>query len=410
MINSTRCAILAKQACATFSQVVQKITPPIANNSLKFFFALFAMLALGVGNAWGEEATITFANKGLTNGTQYLEPFEIDANTTITFAGGGNDGKYYNTGSGMRTYGDGTITIACTNGTISEISFTWGGDSYKPTSDVANPVGYSKTTSKWTGSASSVTLTRPSGSGHWRLQKVTVTYETSGGETPGEGGNDPEEPGTDDDCVWQLVTSASNLNVGDEIVIAAKDYNYALSTTQNNNNRGKANITKNQDQTITFGDDVQIITLEEGVSYSGTYVFYAGTGYLYAAGANSNNYLKTSNQKIANGDWEIEITNGTAIVTAQGSASRNILKYNNNSGIFSCYASDNSMQDIVLYKKVCAVAQTYSVKKGTLENCKLKFSKTEDNFTNDELTGLVEKDYVYFTITPSSDTNLKGNL
>lgn len=408
MITFTRCAILAKQACATFSQVVQKITPPIANNSLKFFFALFAMLALGVGNAWGEEATITFANKGLTNGTQYLEPFEIDANTTITFAGGGNDGKYYNTGSGMRTYGDGTITIACTNGTISEISFTWGGDSYKPTSDVANPVGYSKTTSKWTGSASSVTLTRPSGSGHWRLQKVTVTYETSGGETPGEGGNDPEEPGTDDDCVWQLVTSASNLKVGDEIVIAAKDYNYALSTTQNNNNRGKANITKNQDQTITFGDDVQIITLEEGVSYSGTYVFYAGTGYLYAAGANSNNYLKTSNQKIANGDWEIEITNGTAIVTAQGSASRNILKYNNNSGIFSCYASDNSMQDIVLYKKVCAVAQTYSVKKGTLENCKLKFSKTEDNFTNDELTGLVEKDYVYFTITPSSGYELKG--
>ena len=29
MINSTRCAILAKQACATFSQVVQKITPPL---------------------------------------------------------------------------------------------------------------------------------------------------------------------------------------------------------------------------------------------------------------------------------------------------------------------------------------------------------------------------------------------
>ena len=236
-----------------------------------------------------------------------------------------------------------------------------------------------------------------------------VNAETTGdGETPGEGGDDSEEPGTDDDCVWQLVTSASNLKVGDEIVIAAKDYNYALSTTQNNNNRGKANITKNQDQTITFGGDVQIITLEEGVSYSGTYVFYAGTGYLYAAGANSNNYLRTSNQKIANGDWEIEITNGTAVVTAQGSASRNILKYNNNSGIFSCYASDNSMQDIVLYKKVCAVAQTYSVKKGTLENCTLKFSKTEDNFTNDELTGLVEKDYVYFTITPSSGYELKG--
>ena len=28
MINFTRCAFMAKQACATFSQVVQKITPP----------------------------------------------------------------------------------------------------------------------------------------------------------------------------------------------------------------------------------------------------------------------------------------------------------------------------------------------------------------------------------------------
>ena len=53
MTNSTRCTLLAKLACTTFSHVVQKITPPSANNFLKLFFALFAMLALGVGNAWG---------------------------------------------------------------------------------------------------------------------------------------------------------------------------------------------------------------------------------------------------------------------------------------------------------------------------------------------------------------------
>ncbi len=57
MINSTRCAILAKQACATFSQVVQKITPPIANNFLKFFFALFATLTLNAATAWGATYT-----------------------------------------------------------------------------------------------------------------------------------------------------------------------------------------------------------------------------------------------------------------------------------------------------------------------------------------------------------------
>lgn len=118
--------------------------------------------------------TITFADLSLENGVQYSDPFD-GGNFTITFAGGGNDGKYYTTGSGIRTYGDGTITVASTH-TISEIEFTWSGSSYAPSSDVASPTGYSSTTNKWTGSAKSVVLTRASGSGHWRLQAVKVTY------------------------------------------------------------------------------------------------------------------------------------------------------------------------------------------------------------------------------------------
>lgn len=119
--------------------------------------------------------TIVFANLGLENGVQYSDPFN-GGHFTITFAGGGNDGKYYTSGSGIRTYGDGTITVA-SQYKIAEIAFTWAGDSYKPTADVASPSGYATSTAKWTGSANSVTLTRPSGSGHWRLQSVIVTYE-----------------------------------------------------------------------------------------------------------------------------------------------------------------------------------------------------------------------------------------
>ena len=66
MITFTRCAFIAKQACTTFSQVVQKITPPIANNFLKFFFALFAILTLNAATAWAE-GTETFEK--LTNAT-----------------------------------------------------------------------------------------------------------------------------------------------------------------------------------------------------------------------------------------------------------------------------------------------------------------------------------------------------
>ena len=63
MITFTRCAFMAKQACTTFSQVVQKITPPIANNFLKFSFALFAILTLNAATAWAETTTYTFNSK-----------------------------------------------------------------------------------------------------------------------------------------------------------------------------------------------------------------------------------------------------------------------------------------------------------------------------------------------------------
>ena len=119
--------------------------------------------------------TITFSELHLSDGVQYSDPFD-GGHFTIQFSGGANDGKYYNTGSGIRTYGNGSITISSSY-KIKEIAFVWASDNNAPAADVANPTGYSTSTKKWTGSAKSVVLTRPSGSGHWRLQSVTVTYE-----------------------------------------------------------------------------------------------------------------------------------------------------------------------------------------------------------------------------------------
>ena len=116
--------------------------------------------------------TITFSELGLTNGVQYSSPFD-GGEFTITFAGGGNDGKYYTTGSGIRSYSGGTITIESIF-TISKIEFTWSG-TYKPSSNgVASPTGYNKDTDTWSGSAKSIVL---SSDAQWRLQAVTVTYE-----------------------------------------------------------------------------------------------------------------------------------------------------------------------------------------------------------------------------------------
>lgn len=152
------------------------------------------------------------------------------------------------------------------------------------------------------------------------------------------------------DLAYQLVTDVNDLQVGDYVIIAAKSANYALSTDQKSNNRGQCAITKTGDYAIV-GNDVQYLTLEEG-TVDGTFAFYTGSGYLYAASSDSN-YLKTQTKNDANSSWTITISNGTASVVANGSNSRKVMQYNGTSALFACYSSA-SQSGIALYKGVDA--------------------------------------------------------
>ena len=80
---------------------------------LKLFFALFAMLALGVGNAWGADVTYVFkdAADNPGNANDWLTA-DIDSYTSWSATkGGSNNPKYYNTGTGLRVYNGGKFTI-----------------------------------------------------------------------------------------------------------------------------------------------------------------------------------------------------------------------------------------------------------------------------------------------------------
>ena len=154
-----------------------------------------------------------------------------------------------------------------------------------------------------------------------------------------------------------LVTDASTLAIGDQIVIVASDYDYALSTTQNNNNRGQAAVTKDGNN-ITYGANVQIITLEEG-SVDGTFAFNVGTGYLYAASSGSN-YLKTKVTLDEHGSWAISVTDGKASITAPASSNRNVMQYNQTSSLFSCYASA-TQKALSIYKINKASIEAYTL-------------------------------------------------
>ncbi len=148
--------------------------------------------------------------------------------------------------------------------------------------------------------------------------------------------------------VFTAVADVAELAVGDRVIIVSVDEDYALSTNQKNNNRAGTTITKNGDQ-VTASADVQVLTLEAG-DVEGTFAFYTGEGYLYAA-SSSKNQLKTETELSANSSWNISIDNGVASVVAAGENTRATMQYNPNNGVplFACYA-DATQGAVAIYK------------------------------------------------------------
>lgn len=123
--------------------------------------------------------SIVFKDQNLTNGEQYLDPFDGHF-FTVTFSGGSNDGKYYDTGSGIRVYGDGMMTVTAKTGyQITGILVTYDGTNKPASNDIVESGIYDFNTGAWSGNESSVKFTRPTGSGHWRVKSVQATVKST---------------------------------------------------------------------------------------------------------------------------------------------------------------------------------------------------------------------------------------
>ena len=74
-----------------------------------------------IGNAWGEEVTVTFdaSKQGYSNGED-ITSATITNGITASFS----NSKYYNTGTAIRVYAGGYFTIKSTVGNITKIKFT----------------------------------------------------------------------------------------------------------------------------------------------------------------------------------------------------------------------------------------------------------------------------------------------
>ncbi|MBQ9641501.1 MAG: chitobiase/beta-hexosaminidase C-terminal domain-containing protein [Bacteroidaceae bacterium] len=120
--------------------------------------------------------TIDFSTFGLTNGELFSTCTSGDV--TVNFTDGSTATAYYTTGTGIRTYGGGSITVSAGGKDITSIVMTFASGNVPSASDL-DGWNISGTTATWNGSATEVTISRPTGSGHWRLQTVKVEYTTA---------------------------------------------------------------------------------------------------------------------------------------------------------------------------------------------------------------------------------------
>ena len=158
---------------------------------------------------------------------------------------------------------------------------------------------------------------------------------------------------------YTLVTNANDLEEGDEVIIVnnASGARKAMGA-QRNSNRGAEDITfdASGNAIVPAGSAIQVFTLEGGTS--GWY-FNTGSGYLYAA-SNSSNQLKTQTSKDDNAKAVITIDEGATSVVFQRKNGRNVLQYNSESILFSCYA-DATQTPILIYKKATELNNQYTL-------------------------------------------------
>ena len=159
---------------------------------------------------------------------------------------------------------------------------------------------------------------------------------------------------------YELVTDASTLKAGDEVIIAnvvggdVKNY-YAISTDQKTNNRAAVAVTVEKNKIYDPAENVAIYTVKTG-SASGTWAFYReAEGYLANQSGSSNRLVYVSSVT-TNASWTVSISNGVATVKASaGQRATMLYNQNNGSPLFCCYQSTSVFGTVTslvaLYRK-----------------------------------------------------------
>lgn len=209
------------------------------------------------------------------------------------------------------------------------------------------------------------------------------------------------------EVVYELVTNASQLVAGEKYIITSKDATHAMGYQKPNNRHAVSIINKKVGNYII---DIPIVSGKEATNkvYEftlggkvGGWTFYDETypGYLYASGKNkaygnvknNQNYLETKMLLDKKSKASINIESGEVCVkfAHQEKDIVNILRYNSNSNLFSCY--EGGQNPISLYRKVKHIAQLSVSKYGYT------------TYTSQEYSYSMPKGCLGFVVTKEND-------
>ena len=161
------------------------------------------------------------------------------------------------------------------------------------------------------------------------LQLYYIESDYNSGVTPVEG------------TTYELVTDAASLADGDKIILVNNEASKAMGAAKTNNYGAVDVEIKNN---IIVTEDANVITLE---AQDNNWALKTNDGYLYAA-SSSSNHLKAKAEVDSNAIAAINIADNAASIIFQGSNTRNNLRYNKSSVLFSCYAS--GQEPVYIYK------------------------------------------------------------
>lgn len=300
-----------------------------------------------------EGNTATFKYIDMTNGDAFINNTSIELGDVVTIVAAVSDEEtggsstahaickgYYNLKAEVEN-----DLVAYTGGSV-EITLNKLG-TLAPAGNITCTADADFAELKYTVNADKATVTLSANDGAPRQVVVTFTDGYAKTSVTVVQGADTAKGNT-----WELVTDASTLAAGDQVIIAAKDYDVAMSTTISSERRSAVAVTKLGDYYLTPAATAQTLVLANG-SAEGTFAFYDATNKGFLVSTSTSYELNNQTYIDANTSFTVSIADGVATIgNKTGDYSSNKMYYREGSSYNYFYSGTTAKQAICLYRLV----------------------------------------------------------